>query len=414
MPSQPTQDILVPPRILLIDDDANVRRSISAFLSDSGFQIIEAATGTEGVSLFQNAKPDLVVCDLKMLDMDGLDVITEVVSKSANIPVIVISAGGEIADAVQALRLGAADYLMKPIKDLEVLEYSVRRGLKQAALIAENLAYSKQLESTNSQLRRSLDLLRMDQQAGRLVQTRLLPDTPLQVGRFSCQHKIIPSLYLSGDFVDYWREEGDQLVFYIADVSGHGASSAFVTVLLKYRVRDITKRHYKKHGGLSAAAILSKLNIELGQARLQKHVTMFIGIIDLKSNTLSHSAAGHYPMPIIGIKAGIKTGIKTGIKAISTDSYTLLEEKSFPLGVHNKASYDDAILNIDSGFSINLFSDGVLELIDKKSLDRKEAYLIDLVTKGKGRYREVYNSLGLDSVADAPDDVALLTIEMTE
>jgi sigma-B regulation protein RsbU (phosphoserine phosphatase) len=402
MPSQPTQDILVPPRILLIDDDANARRSISAFLSDSGFQIIEAATGTEGVSLFQNAKPDLVVCDLKMLDMDGLDVITEVVSKSANIPVIVISAGGEIADAVQALRLGAADYLMKPIKDLEVLEYSVRRGLKQAALIAENLAYSKQLESTNSQLRRSLDLLRMDQQAGRLVQTRLLPDTPLQVGRFSCQHKIIPSLYLSGDFVDYWREEGDQLVFYIADVSGHGASSAFVTVLLKYRVRDITKRHYKKHGGLSAAAILSKLNIELGQARLQKHVTMFIGIIDLKSNTLSHSAAGHYPMPIIGINAA------------STDSYTLLEEKSFPLGVHNKASYDDAILNIDSGFSINLFSDGVLELIDKKSLDRKEAYLIDLVTKGKGRYREVYNSLGLDSVADAPDDVALLTIEMTE
>jgi hypothetical protein len=47
-------------------------------------------------------------------------------------------------------------------------------------------------------------------------------------------------------------------------------------------------------------------------------------------------------------------------------------------------------------------------------LDSKETYLIDLVTKGKGRYQEVYNSLGLDSVADAPDDVALLTIEMAE
>lgn len=403
MPSP--QDTTVPPKILLIDDDASVRRSISAFLSDSDFEVIEAVNGSEGVSLFQNEKPDLVLCDLRMPDMDGLDVIREVASRSANTPVIVISGYGEIGDAVQALRLGAADYLMKPIKDLEVLEYSVRRGLKQAALIAENLTYSKQLESTNSQLRRSLDLLRMDQQAGRLVQTRLLPHTPFQVGRFSCQHKIVPSLYLSGDFVDYWEVEGDQLVFYIADVSGHGASSAFVTVLLKYMARDITKRETKKPGELSAAAILGKLNKELSQANLQKHVTMFIGIIDMESNTLTHSAAGHYPMPIVGTEAGEKSGSK--------GSYTLLEEKSFPLGVHDKASYDDVILKIDSGFSINLFSDGVLELIDTESLDSKEAHLIDLVTKGNGEFQQVYDSLDLDSVADAPDDVALLTIKMT-
>ncbi|MFT6058473.1 MAG: hypothetical protein ACJAY7_000426 [Pseudohongiellaceae bacterium] len=106
--------------------------------------------------------------------------------------------------------------------------------------------------------------------------------------------------------------------------------------------------------------------------------------------------------------------MKVGMKEGSNDSYTLLEGKSFPLGVHSKASYDDVILKIDPGFSINLFSDGVLELIDMTSLDSKETYLIDLVTKGKGRYQEVYNSLGLDSVADAPDDVALLTIEMAE
>ena len=397
MPSQSSQDPTPPPRILLIDDDSNVRRNISTFLSDSGFEIIEAANGSDGVFLFKREKPDLVLCDLRMPDMDGLEVIKEVTSESSNTPVIVISGYGEIGDAVQALRLGAADYLMKPIKDLEVLEYSVRRGLKQAALIAENLDYGKQLESTNSQLRRSLDLLRTDQQAGRLVQTRLLPHTPLQLGRFVCQHKIVPSLYLSGDFVDYWSAEDGQLVFYIADVSGHGASSAFVTVLLKYMARDITKRQHKRHESLSAAAILAKLNKELNQANLQKHVTMFIGIVDQKLNYLTYSAAGHYPMPIVGSRKG----------------YTLLEEKSFPLGVHDKASYDDVILEIDSEFSINLFSDGVLELIDAQSLASKEAYLIDLVTSRKGGYQEVYDSLDLDSVADAPDDVALLTIEMS-
>ena len=397
MPSQSSQDPTPPPRILLIDDDSNVRRNISTFLSDSGFEIIEAANGSDGVFLFKREKPDLVLCDLRMPDMDGLEVIKEVTSESSNTPVIVISGYGEIGDAVQALRLGAADYLMKPIKDLEVLEYSVRRGLKQAALIAENLDYGKQLESTNSQLRRSLDLLRTDQQAGRLVQTRLLPHTPFQLGRFVCQHKIVPSLYLSGDFVDYWSAEDGQLVFYIADVSGHGASSAFVTVLLKYMARDITKRQHKRHESLSAAAILAKLNKELNQANLQKHVTMFIGIVDQKLNYLTYSAAGHYPMPIVGSRKG----------------YTLLEEKSFPLGVHDKASYDDVILEIDSEFSINLFSDGVLELIDAQSLASKESYLIDLVTSKKGDYQEVYDSLDLDSVANAPDDVALLTIEMS-
>ena len=231
MPSQAPQDLTLPPRILLIDDDSAVRRNISTFLTDSGFEIIEAANGADGVLLFKREKPDLVLCDLRMPDMDGLEVIKEVTQESSNTPVIVISGYGEIGDAVQALRLGATDYLMKPIKDLEVLEYSVRRGLKEAALIAENFDYGKQLESTNSQLRRSLDLLRTDQQAGRLVQTRLLPHTPFQLGRFVCQHKIVPSLYLSGDFVDYWSAEDGQLVFYIADVSGHGASSAFVTVL---------------------------------------------------------------------------------------------------------------------------------------------------------------------------------------
>lgn len=382
-------------KILVIDDDASVRRSFSAFLSDSGFTILEAANGEDGVKLAHKDRPDLILCDLRMPDMDGLDVIHQLSSLELSIPVIVISGLGEIADVVQALRLGAADYLMKPIEDLEVLEYSVRRSLKQAALIAENLNYGKQLESTNSQLRRSLDLLRQDQQAGRVVQTRLLPHTPFQLGQFKCRHKIVPSLYLSGDFVDYWETENGQLVFYIADVSGHGASSAFITVLLKYMARDIAKRLLRNSEKLLASEILERLNFEIGNANLQKHVTMFVGIIDLQENTLFYSAAGHYPMPVIG----------------STDGYKLLEEKSFPIGVQGKAKYQETELKIDENFSINLFSDGVLELFNNDGLDQKETHLVDLVEKSRGRFENVSERLSLSSVANAPDDVALLTIE---
>src|SRR5690606_39405532 len=90
------------------------------------------------------------------------------------------------------------------------------------------------LEATNRELQASLHLLQEDQDAGRQVQISLLPATPWEADSFSFAHQIIPSLYLSGDFVDYFRVDERRIAFYLADVSGHGASSAFVTVLLKF------------------------------------------------------------------------------------------------------------------------------------------------------------------------------------
>ncbi len=389
-----TESISHNPTLLLIDDDEAVRRSFSVYLNDSGYKIVEAKNGKEGVALFNSTKPDLVLCDLRMPDVDGLDVIREVAAKDVATPIIVISGYGEVEDAVEALRLGAADYLMKPIKNLEVLEHSVRRGLQQATLLKENEKYSADLESSNTQLRHSLDLLRMDQQAGRLVQTRLLPDTPIDLEGFRFRHKIVPSLYLSGDFVDYW-EAGGKLIFYIADVSGHGASSAFVTVLLKYMAREVTNRLLRGNSSISVAKILEGLNAELCQAKLQKHVTAFIGVIDPQGASLTYSCAGHYPMPIVG----------------QAQSYSLLEARSFPLGVKTDADYDETTLTIERDFTINLFSDGVLELLQGEGLAEKEQLLIALVSRSRGEFSAIYDDLALNSVSDAPDDVAMLTIE---
>jgi phosphoserine phosphatase RsbU/P len=383
------------PKLLLIDDDDAVRRSFSVYLKDSGYDTLQAPNGAEGVALFESERPDLVLCDLRMPDLDGIDVMRQVASIDPNTPVIVISGYGEVGDAVQALRLGAADYLMKPIKNLEVLEYSVRRSLQRANLLAQNEKYRADLERSNSQLRHSLDLLKMDQQAGKLVQTRLLPHTPVNLDGFHFQHKIVPSLYLSGDFVDYWKANNDMLIFYIADVSGHGASSAFVTVLLKYMARDAVSRLLQKSDSLSIAEVLVRLNKELSQANLQKHVTTFFGMIDPSKNTLTYASAGHYPMPVIGLDK----------------EYTLLEGRSFPIGVQANAAYEETVIDLGDQFTINLFSDGVLELLDSKSLAEKERQLVEVVERSSGKFKAVYSALELDSVSDAPDDVALLTVE---
>ena len=136
-------------RILVIDDEAIVRDSIVAYLEDSGFEVFEAENGQEGVACFNSHRPDVVLCDLRMPHMDGLAVLKEINQIRANTPFIVVSGGGVMADVVEALRLGASDYLIKPILDLEVLEHSIRRNLKQQALINENTEYRHQLERKN-------------------------------------------------------------------------------------------------------------------------------------------------------------------------------------------------------------------------------------------------------------------------
>ena len=101
----------------------------------------------------------------------------------------------------------------------------MHRALDRAHLLLENQRYRDKLESANRELAASLNLLQEDQNAGRQVQMNMLPISPWSIDDFDFAHQIIPSLYLSGDFVDYFRVDERRVAFYLADVSGHGASS---------------------------------------------------------------------------------------------------------------------------------------------------------------------------------------------
>ena len=87
-----------------------------------------------------------------------------------------------MTDVVEALRLGASDFLIKPIVDLEVLEHSIERSLERYSLRQENSRYRAQLEQANSVLKNNLAVLEQDQQAGLMVQMKMLPVSPMQKG----------------------------------------------------------------------------------------------------------------------------------------------------------------------------------------------------------------------------------------
>lgn len=386
--------------ILIIDDEPVVRESMAVYLEDSGYHVRLASNGEDGIKQFETERPDLVICDLRMPVMDGLDVLRRIEVDAPETPVVMVSGQGSMSDVVSALRLGAIDYLVKPVVELEVLEHAVRRALERGQLLRQNRQYREQLEVTNVELERSLDILEADQEAGRRVQMRMLPPTPYVVHNVNLSHRIIPSLYLSGDFVDYFKIGADRVGFYLADVSGHGASSAFVTVFLKTLTNRI-QRHYEKRTAnlLSPARMLANINQELLAMELGKHLAMFCGVIDLPENRLTYCMGAHFPPPIL----------------VNGDTIQTLAGSGLPVGLFADASYEDIVVELAPNFTLMAMSDGVLEVLPQASLAEKEAQLLELVRTGHREVESLAKALGVEGDdVEVPDDIALLAIARSD
>ena len=122
---------------------------------------------------------------------------------------------------------------LQHVDDVEALRRSLDRCVRQRQVRRELEESRRNLQAANTELTGTIEMLEQDQQAGRQVQLRMLPASPLVLGDYVFSHTVIPSLYLSGDFTDYFTVGNQFVTFFMADVSGHGSSSAFATVLLK-------------------------------------------------------------------------------------------------------------------------------------------------------------------------------------
>lgn len=128
--------------ILTVDDDTAVRATLAAWIEDSGYTAIQASSGVEGLELLARHSPDLVLLDLRMPVMDGLTFLEEKKALENDTPVIVVSGRADLQDAIRAFRLGAWDYITKPIESFDLLDHAVsvvleRRELARQVRIAE-------------------------------------------------------------------------------------------------------------------------------------------------------------------------------------------------------------------------------------------------------------------------------------
>src|SRR3990172_1049038 len=133
-------------KILLIDDDQNILTTLRIRLESLGYQVVVAQDGQQGLALCESEMPDLVLLDLKLPGINGLEVLKQIKSAGASVEVIMLTAEGTIETSVRAIKLGAYDYLPKPINPKQ-LKSLVEKALKKGEVNREIRRFRKQYKS---------------------------------------------------------------------------------------------------------------------------------------------------------------------------------------------------------------------------------------------------------------------------
>ncbi len=369
---------------------------VSTVLVQLGYRVTQFGSATEAISRFDPNRFEIVVIDLHPVDMNGLEVLRKLKSHSPDTPVIVLV--GKASDVVQALHYGANAYLLNSIADETVIKHTVTQIIKIRSLSKQNHAYRTSLAACTRDTAWDIESLQRDYQAGKLLQQRLLPRTPYRypVG-IEVAYQILPSLYLSGDFIDYGLFGKRFVAFYLVDVSGHGVTSALVAALIKQsiiyslRARPLFCQPDALEGDLLNT--LKMINRELLSAPLQKHASMFAGVIDSHTQQLYYTVAGQLPMPAL----------------ITATGAEWLPGRGRPLGLFHEGDWEVRRCQLSPNWQLVACSDGVLELLSGDLLHR-EAQLLDLIGSSRGELNGLCSALKIGDASMLVDDISILTL----
>ncbi len=256
---------------------------------------------------------------------------------------------------------------------------------------------TEELNETNKRLSKSLEVLRNEQNAGRRIQFNLLPPQDQKFDGFHFSRIILPSLYLSGDFVDYKKISDDYIVYFLADISGHGVASSFLTILIK----NIFEHYYKRYKNdledtiMSPEEFIHRLNKEICDIKLDKYLVIFYGVIDIRKNTLTYINAGQDPYPIL----------------YDGSKYEKLYTGDLPVGLFRFADYNQQTVKLPESFIFFAFSDGILEIIEENTVQKQEEKLRESVNSLDLKIQDVINYFDIRSKDELTDDLTFLMIK---
>lgn len=157
-------------KLLIIDDEKSIRKALREILEYEKYQVDEAVDGSEGLSMIQKDKYDIILCDIKMPKMDGIEVLDKIMQLSSDTPVIMISGHGNIETAVEAVKKGAFDFIAKPL-DLNRLLVTLRNAMDKSTLVTETKVLKKKVSKTFDMIGESKAIVQIQAMIERVAPT---------------------------------------------------------------------------------------------------------------------------------------------------------------------------------------------------------------------------------------------------
>ena len=157
-------------KILVIDDEKSIRNTLAEILAAEDHEVLSAEDGPTGLELYGENKFDVVLCDIKMQEMDGMEVLDKILEQPRDVPVIMISGHGDIEIAVEAIKKGAFDFLEKPL-DLNRLLITIRNALERSDLITETRVLKRKISKTNEMIGESEAIEKIKEMITRVAPT---------------------------------------------------------------------------------------------------------------------------------------------------------------------------------------------------------------------------------------------------
>lgn len=398
------------PTVLVVDDESAIRRALVYTLQQNNeYEVLEAADGVEAQTVLDSRAVDVVITDIVMPRLDGLGLLAWAQEHCPGPAWLVLSGLGTFDGAVKALKLGAYDFVTKPLASVEGFMTSVRNALTQKRLEAEGEQLRRELEASNAALRRHVsDLERaygvlrqqartIEQDFGRAerIQRALLPQHAPSVPGMSTEALYRPSHFVGGDLYGIEQVADDLVAVYIADSAGHGVSAAMLSVLLKQRIA------LSAGGALrQPSEVLSSLNHDLFPECNASglFVTAALALVDPKRLVAVVASAGHTPVLHVRPNGG----------------YTAIGRTGPALGLTPNASYEDRVIELRPGDRMLFFTDGLT--YGRADGIERERWLAEEISRQEPEarsLRDLIDRLAEAQVgAPAEDDVTLLLVRI--
>lgn len=331
--------------ILLIEDEPVTRTSMAARLTRLGYRVVEAENGLIGLDVARRERPDLLIVDWMMPEMDG-PTFCETVRRDPllkSCQLLLMTSQDKPAQIAEGLARGADDFLSKSASKHEIVA-RVQAGLRASRMVRE-------LETTAGELASSMQLLQRKQEeteadlqiAASFIRSQLPPQGTLVQG-IALAWEYQPSLLLGGDLFGVMAIDEDHLGLYILDASGHGVAAALRSVSLMTFLR--ADNVLQLLGSYDPEKVLNEANRRFPLSADGEYFTLWVGLLHLPTCSLSYAVAGH-----------------PGALLCSAQSPSQwLTRSSFPLGFDPSAQFASDRIILKPADRLFLLSDGIYEV----------------------------------------------------